>query len=156
MGRTGSPFGTLLVFDGRLNGKTWTIHRINSLSRTLFYVKSESTGSDENMLCNECSCAFRIRNLGAGDPPNIALVLFVLLLWRIRTHATSMFEYDGINPQLENDKLAVKAKRRRGVICTLHDRIFYTMGNPAHPDLIELVKSQRFDYIEFEAGDFEA
>jgi hypothetical protein len=33
---------------------------------------------------------------------------------------------------------------------------YIAMGNPAHPDLIQLVRSQRFDYIEFETGDFEA
>ena len=41
------------MFDARLNGKMWGIHRMSLLNRRLFYVLQKSSDGEEDMLCSE-------------------------------------------------------------------------------------------------------
>ena len=150
------PFGTMIVFDARLNGKMWAIHRINSLDRKLFYVRSKSTDGKESILCSDCSCVFRIRNdqNAQVDPPSIGPRSVCAVTGNnIRNHAIKSFKFPSINPELENDKLAIKT-RENG-----ENYVPYMTGYLAkgiiHPDLIDLANAERIDYWEFDAGDYE-
>jgi hypothetical protein len=151
------PFGTMIVFDGRLNGKMWSIYRINTANRQLFYVKQKSIDGEEDMLCLPCSCAFRVR---AGnnntDPPEFGPRSVCAVVGNgIRNHAIKTFDFSSINPMLENKRLAIKATDN-GENYLPYMTGYMAMGNPAHPDLIDLVRSKRVDYWEFKPGDYEA
>jgi hypothetical protein len=150
------PFGTYVVFDARLNGKMWGIHRINSNNRNLFYVKQKSSDGEEDMLCSECSCAFRIRNNqnAQGDPPSVGPRSVCAVIGNnIRTHAITTFEFPSINPELADGNLAIKT--RDGGDSYIPYMTGYLADGTLSPDLIDLARASRVDYWEFESGDYE-
>jgi len=157
--------GTTLVFDGRTNGKTWTIHRINGDNSKIFYIKPDSDDKSESMLCSECSCAFRLRRTefqreGPDIGPRSACAVDGN---GVRNHQIITEEYASINPFLINDKLAIKTRDPALLEGEAEFRPYMAgyMGQAVGANivarrLIQIIGANRIDYIEFESGDYQS